>query len=135
MGTFTAYFLWCFLMIFVDHMLTTFANVQDHTAPILIGLVGLLILYIVSKKLEQRFNNRCSECKKWGAMRRVDSQLLRTETISVLVETKRRNLDGNVVGSQDQYIPGTRKVYSDTYQCKFCGAQYKREHTAERASL
>lgn len=78
------------------------------------------------------FLRRCRNCKKLFAMQKAEKYVTKTETISMLVELKKRNNYGQVYGTDEQYIPGTRTTYETVYRCKYCGheetvTQYKDE--------
>ena len=106
---------------------------QDFLNPIMaFGWVALIILSIWMWK---RWNAKCHACKRWNALKLLKTEILKQEKISVLVELKQRNMNREVTGTQDQYIPGKRKTYQDTYQCKYCGNLEIRTHTEDSASV
>lgn len=107
-----------------------FGNISS--AIVLVGYVALIIL---SKMLWKRFTCQCSACKKWGAMQKVQTKAVKSEAVSVLMTTERRGRDGHVVGTQDQYVPGTKTTYQDTYRCIFCGHEEKRSRVLKGANL
>jgi len=51
------------------------------------------------------------------------------------VELENRDLDRNVTGTREQYIPGKRNTYQYTYKCKYCGNLEARSNTEDRASI
>ena len=55
--------------------------------------------------------------------------------ISVLTEVKKRNKDGEVIGTTEQYIPGTRTFYRETYKCKGCGEISYGTYSKDRKNL
>lgn len=84
--------------------------------------VVMVIVAIISKHFWRRFNTRCDTCKRFGALEFVKTKALREESISILVDMKQKNLKGDIIGTQEQYIPGKRIEYEDMYKCKYCGA-------------
>ncbi len=106
---------------------------QDFLNPIM--AFGWVVLTILSIWMWKRWNAKCHACKRWNALKLLKTEVLKQEKISVLVELKQRNLNREVTGTQDQYIPGKRKTYQDTYQCKYCGNLEIRTHTEDSASV
>ena len=106
---------------------------QDFLNPIM--AFGWVVLIILSIWMWKRWNAKCHVCKRWNALKLLKTEILKQEKISVLVELKQRNLNREVTGTQDQYIPGKRKTYQDTYQCKYCGNLEIRTHTEDSASV
>lgn len=100
-----------------------------------IVFAGYAAQIILSKMLWKRFTCQCSACKKWGAMQKVLTKAVKSEAVSVLMTTERRAQDGYVVETQDQYVPGTKTTYQDTYRCKFCGHEEKRSRVSKSANL
>lgn len=106
---------------------------QDFLNPIM--AFGWVTLIILSIRMWKWWNSKCHACKRWNALKLLKTEILKQEKISVLVELKQRNLNREVTGTQDQYIPGKRKTYQDTYQCKYCGNLEIRTHTEDSASV
>ena len=106
---------------------------QDILNPVM--AVGWAVLIILSIWLWKRWNIKCHSCKRWGALELAHTELLKQEKISVLMELEHRNLDRQVTGTHDQYIPGKRKTYQDTYKCKYCGNLETRMRTEDSASV
>ena len=96
---------------------------------------GLGALIILSVWLYRRWKMKCHACKRWGAMKRIQTELLRQEDISVLMELAHRNVSGEYTGSHEQYIPGKRKTYKDTYKCQYCGSLESYTYTSDKASV
>lgn len=48
--------------------------------------------------------------------------MIKCENIQILAEAKTKNKWGEVIGTQEQYVPGTRKTYHKSYICRKCGA-------------
>ncbi|MGM9961666.1 MAG: hypothetical protein ACI319_01220 [Holdemanella porci] len=54
-------------------------------------------------------------------MKKNNVKIVAQEDISVLVETKRRDSQRNIIGTDEQYIPGLKTTYREYYTCKYCG--------------
>lgn len=78
---------------------------------------------------------KCPTCKKRFALKRIGKELASSERISILQEVKTRNRNGNVVGTQEQYIPGTRRIYEIHYVCKNCGEDCYRQYEKETPNI
>lgn len=74
-----------------------------------------LIYFVVGKK------SKCSACKKPFSLKETNRDIISKENVSVLVENKTRNRNGDVTGTTEQYVPGIRTTYKITYTCKRCG--------------
>ena len=142
-GTIIACALWFLIIGFIAFGISMAANIVTHSNTVdaatdiwvvvaIIGWVGLVILSII---LWKRWNFRCQVCKRWGALVLVKTELARQEKISVLMEMEHRDWQGNVTGHHDQYIPGKRKIFADSYKCKFCGNLETRIRTRESADI
>ncbi|WP_312939600.1 hypothetical protein [Oscillibacter sp.] len=79
-------------------------------------LLRLLAIHFANKHLE-----RCKNCGKVFAVNRITHDILGRDDISIMVELKDRGSDGFIRGTHEQYIPGIRTWYEDTYKCGFCG--------------
>ena len=55
------------------------------------------------------------------AWKKTGEEVAKRENVSVLVETNTRNKNGDVIGSQEQYVPGERITYRVNKICKKCG--------------
>lgn len=78
---------------------------------------------------------RCPTCKKLSGLQYIDCKLFKEEKISIKVENAKKNADGHIIGTYEQYIPGTRKIYIETYKCKFCGHVQTKTITKNVSSL
>jgi heme/copper-type cytochrome/quinol oxidase subunit 2 len=142
-GTAIACVLWYVLVAFITFAGWTVTRITTHSEAQsintdLLGLVtvlGCIALVILSMILWKRWNARCHVCKRWNALELTKTETLKQEDISVCVEVERRNSNREVVGTQDQYIPGKRKTYRDTYKCKYCGHLETYTYTKDKASI
>lgn len=115
----------------------TRSGIQHETTKVWAAVIyiGWAILIILSIVLWRRWNFRCQACKRWGALKLLQTELAKQEKISVLVEVERRDYGGNVIGTQDQYIPGKRKTYQYTYRCKHCNNMETRTRSFDNANI
>lgn len=116
-----------------------FADLIKVTFVIIILLVILFfILRLALKKLWavlcEKFK-RCDKCKKFFAYERINTKLINSEQISVLMQTTERYANGDLKGTGEQYVPGTRKTYTDTYRCKYCGHEINCTYTKDRPNI
>lgn len=86
---------------------------------LVIALVIAVIAYVFSE-IHTIIKYRCPACKKIDALM-ITRKLINEENISIKVQLENRNNSGKIVGHSEQYIPGVRKTYEITYECKFCG--------------
>lgn len=86
---------------------------------LVIALVIAVIAYVFSE-IHTIIKYRCPACKKIDALM-ITRKLINEEDISIKVQLENRNNSGEIVGHSEQYIPGVRKTYEITYECKFCG--------------
>ena len=82
---------------------------------IFVGIMYIIIYYWYGK------DNRCPSCKKPFCLKTTGEEVVSKENVSVLVNTNTRNRKGEVVGSQEQYVPGDRITYRVNKVCKKCG--------------
>lgn len=100
-----------------------------------IGFALVVIVAIISKYFWRKFNTQCDTCKRMGALKFANTKALREEAISICVEMKQKNARGEVIGTQEQYIPGKRIEYQDAYRCKYCGAIEYYIRTADEKNI
>lgn len=98
-------------------------------------MIGWGVNIVASIILWKRFRARCPICKRWAAVVRVNTELIGETKISVPVKTRTRNRDGEVISTSEQYVPGSRYTYRDTYQCKYCGYEEKYQRTMDCANI
>lgn len=94
---------------------------------IIIGMVLYVIIYYWWGN-----EHKCPSCNKRFCLKKEGTQIQSKESISVLVETKTRNNDGDVTGTAEQYVPGERITYQVNYVCKKCG---KKCHSTYRKDV
>lgn len=97
---------------------------------IILLLISALIIYYKILKPTQ-----CPYCKKYFALKELDTEAVGSADVSVKVTTERRDNAGNVVGTQDQYVPGKRITYQRNYLCKKCGESSCGTFTKDKATI
>lgn len=93
------------------------------------------LLAMVLDDLHYAIKTRCPACKKYSGLKYINTQLLNEERISVKVENAEKDRNGNIIGTYEQYIPGKRKIFLETYKCKYCGHVQTKTVTKELTSL
>lgn len=101
--------------------------IQAYTTLILKFSLYIFIAFIILIKVVSIGINialdklgRCKSCKKLFALKKIQTNLINVADISIKKELKRRNSNGEVIGTSEQYIPGTKKTYETIHQCKHC---------------
>lgn len=87
----------------------------------LFALVIILGTRKIYAKIATRYLSQCKNCKKLFAFNEKNSTFVKEENISIMVELKEKNRNGEVIGTREDYIPGVRKFYDELYVCKYCG--------------
>lgn len=87
---------------------------------LIFALIGIGIMYIIIYYWYGK-DNRCPSCNKPFCLKKTGEEVVSKENVSVLVNTNTRNRKGEVVGSQEQYVPGERITYRVNKVCKKCG--------------
>ena len=108
------------LFIFVFPLILKVLSVKPLAILIGIAAVGFIIVVLILNGYDA-VKYRCPVCKKFNGLSYVSSKLLREDDISIQVQNQIKNAEGKVIGTQDQYIPGKRKMYEETYKCANCG--------------
>ncbi|MFW5670123.1 MAG: hypothetical protein ACOCM4_12960 [Acetivibrio ethanolgignens] len=85
-------------------------------ATIIFGMIMYVIIYFWYGK-----DYKCPSCNKRFCLKKTGEEVASRENVSVLVETNTKNRNGEVVGSQEQYVPGERVTYRINKVCKKCG--------------
>ena len=119
--------------IFIIGVLLFLASFLDSsirgTAITLIVLAVVIYIVLVGTA------HKCPKCGKWFALKETAQEAVNEENVSVKVETNRKDNDGNVVGTQEQYVPGKRITYQVHYVCKKCGESFSTTKTKDVASI
>jgi hypothetical protein len=91
-------------------------------------------LYIVYM-LYLAIRDKCPSCDKLNGLKYVSRTLVREDNISVLVENRIKDKAGNVIRTNEQYVPGVRKVYEYAFRCSHCEYVEKRTVTRDEKCI
>lgn len=98
-------------------------------------IFGIIVLIVMSVILYRKWKRKCMACKRWDAMFLFNTDLLAEQDIHVPIESAHRNISGEYVGSHEQYVPGKRKTYCNTYQCRYCGYETTENYNVDEAMI
>lgn len=101
-------------------MLLTLFQYRILAILILIAAVVAVFIFVI-RRMRFAVVRRCPSCKRFGALYRINSEVIGKEAISIRTELEDKDADGKVVAIREQYIPGVRRTYRGTYRCKHCG--------------
>lgn len=96
---------------------------MESLIPIIIGvlLVAGLIYYI-----NNLFENKCSSCKKFGALKETGREIISEKQSKVKETVSTRDSKGKVIRTREILVPATTTTYKVFYQCKNCSSrEYK----------
>jgi len=91
---------------------------KDFIQQNLLG--ALLILAILGYIANYLYKRKCSECKKFGALKKTHRELMHEKHSKVKETIKTKDSKGNVVKSREVMVPATTKTYRVHYECRFC---------------
>lgn len=97
-------------------------SIMDVITLILVVVVLLIILYAIIYYWYGK-DHKCPACNKRFCLKKEGKEIIGREAVSVRVETNTKNRNGEVIGTQEQYVPGERITYQVNYVCKKCGEQ------------
>lgn len=78
-------------------------------------LMFLIVYFLYGKKYQ------CPSCNKRFCLKKTGEEVVKREDVFVAIEANTRNRNGEVIGSQEQYVPGERITYRVNKVCKKCG--------------
>lgn len=99
------------------------------------SIVLVIVCIIIATILLVILRTRCDECGKVLSVKKRETWEVGRESISVRVETKQKDVNGNVTGTSEQYVPGERITYKTEYVCRNCGQKYYKTHTKDKAKV
>lgn len=124
------------LLMFFAGIPIIFSIISYKVLAILCGIIVIGFLFImILDDLHYAIKTRCPACKKYSGLTYINTQLLNEERISIKVENAKKDKNGNIIGTYEQYIPGKRKIFLETYKCKYCGHIQTKTVTKESTSL
>lgn len=59
-------------------------------------------------------------------MKKVAKKLVSQEDINIAETLTQPHLSGEIQAAEERFVPGERRFYEITYECRFCGAQQTR---------
>ena len=87
--------------------------------------IYLAIIAIILYTVYPGYKNKCKACGRWYAMKITDEEVVDRVRASVKKTTKERNSKGEVIRTNEVYIPATKTKYLVTEICKHCGHEEK----------
>jgi hypothetical protein len=96
----------------------------------ILSMIMYLIIYYWYGK-----DYKCPSCKKRFCIKKTGEEEVKRESVSVLVETNTKNRNGEIVGYQEQYVPGTRITYRINKICKKCGKKCYNTYSVDKPNL
>lgn len=113
--------------IFVENLLASIAmrDFSDLLSEFIIAAVTTIIFLIYL------WTARCKKCRKFFSYRKVGTEMVNSEDISIKVKLNDYNTRNEVSGTHEQYIAGTRDTYRTCYRCKNCGNEFYKRFSKE----
>ena len=102
-------------------------TVVERIVMLIMFIVMALVMYVVIYYWYGK-DNKCPSCKKRFCLKKDGEEIIDRQNVSVLVETNEKDRNGNVIGSQEQYVPGERITYRAYKICKKCGERCYTTH-------
>lgn len=99
------------------------ASGENRIISSFFGMVGFGIAFLCPM-LVWGFLRRCRNCKMLFMLKKTETKESSRDDISIKATVDRKDLQGTVVGTQDQWIPGMRIWYKKYYRCKACGQMH-----------
>lgn len=96
------------------------------------SFIGIVIAIEI---LRIGYGRKCPSCKKWFALKKCGTEFVEEQNISVKVVGNTYNRNRDVIGTQEQYVPGIRRIYHKNYKCKICGKECYTTFSKDRALL
>ncbi|MCI6547198.1 MAG: hypothetical protein MR415_00935 [Coriobacteriaceae bacterium] len=108
---------------------------------ILCGVWGLLLpmfvisLVCVPVHFVLMVTRWCPNCGKFFGLRVTDRKVVDSQAISMKKTLEIKNARGEVIGTNEQYIPGTRETTQTVKTCKYCGAEVENYRTSDHENV
>lgn len=115
---------------FTERNMSIITRIEMIVCVIVLGLIMYIIVYYWWGK-----DHKCPSCKKNFCLKKEGTSIVSKEAVSVLVETNTKNRNGDVIGTQEQYVPGERVTYRIDYICKKCGERCHSTYTKDNAKV
>lgn len=95
-------------------------GIPERIVMFVFTLICSMVMYLIIYYWYGK-DYKCPSCNKRFCLKKTGEEVAKRENVSVLVETNTRNKNGDVIGSQEQYVPGERITYRVNKICKKCG--------------
>lgn len=82
-----------------------------------LAIIAILLKFVLDR------TRWCPSCGKLFALETVSRQVVDSQQISVKKTLETKNTRGDVIGTTETYIPGTRQTVETTRYCKYCGCE------------
>lgn len=107
---------------------------------VVLGILGLMVLYIISGIVDFICYYRCPKCKKWWVMREECRTQVNTSLETTTREEEIKDNAGNVLRVERVEIPVVVREYEILQKCKHCGhhvtqSKAEREEKYNRQNL
>ncbi len=96
------------------------SDVKKQESNIVTIIFIILFSFFIFSILKKIIYSRCPSCKNFFALKYVGTNILDRYITPVKVSVKQRAKNGQVYGSQDQYIQVTKEKYQKVFKCKYC---------------
>lgn len=100
---------------------------ESNKYVLLVGyliFIGLTLLYVAMEVFIFGMKRKCPRCRKLFALKWSGNEYVDSKQVSVLAEVNTYNRNHEKIGTQEQYVAGTRRYYHKNYTCKCCGKKY-----------
>lgn len=101
---------------------TSVNSAQDRIMMLVFAVICSMIMYLIVYYWYGK-DYKCPNCNKRFCLKKTGEEVIEKEQVSVLVNTNTRNRNGEVTGTQEQYVPGEKITYRINKVCKKCGKE------------
>ena len=120
-------------------LLTTAKDFIQGYSSFTLTVTGIVFVlsFILAKTFSIGFDitldkmGKCDSCRKLFAMKKVQTDVINSRGINIKTELNQKDLNGEVVGTIEQFVQGTREFYETTYECKHCGNTHSYKRSRE----
>ena len=84
-------------------------------------VIGVFLILVVLIIIFYRYEKKCSNCKKWNAMKEYQRDLIGEKASKIKKTLKTKDRNGNVIKTTEVYVPATIYYYDIHRKCKYCG--------------
>lgn len=118
--------------IYLAIALSTFIRIVFRIFGIkgVIILVLIILIFLIIWLL-----NRCEYCKKSFSLKKIRTDIIKEEDISIKTKIENRDPKGELLFTSEQYIPGKKITYRTEYICKNCGHKSFNTYSEKKKSI